>query len=195
VFLAMNSRLGALTGGTQGTPPETITAAPAAPVDAGMLVDAAAPVDQAAPVDLTTSLDAVTPGDRAAAVDPAATDTQAASSDLHGSTPAREAAAATPDDGANAQSAAAPATAGSDQPAAPPGAQPPSDLSLIDTGTNTTRAPHGSRAGPRQSRRRSCCGGRRFAAGPFAAGRFAFPQRSIPFRQRNIVACPPRLLC
>ena len=195
VFLALNSRLGALTGGTQGTPPETITAAPAAPVDAGMLVDAAAPVDQAAPVDLTTSLDAVTPGDRAAAVDPAATDTQAASSDLHGSTPAREAAAATPDDGANAQSAAAPATAGSDQPAAPPVAQPPSDLSLIDIGTNITRAPHDGRFGPRQFRHWSFSGGRRFRAGCFAAGRFAFQQRIILFHRRNIVGCPPRLLC
>jgi hypothetical protein len=177
VFLALNSRLAALTGGTQATPPETVPDAPATPAT------------------LATLADPATPGDPAAPADRAATNPQAASPDLPGSAPACGSAAPTPDDGPGSPCAAAPAPAASDQPAAPPGAQPPSDLSLIDTGTNTTRAPHGSRAGPRQSRRRSCCGGRRFAAGPFAAGRCAFPQRSIPFRQRNIVACPPRLLC
>jgi hypothetical protein len=176
VFLALNSRLGALTGGMQATPPESVPDAPA------------------------TLADPATPADPAAAADRAATNPQAASPDLAGLAPACGSAAPTPDDGASAQCEAAPATAGSDQPAAPPGAQPPADLSLIDIGTNTTRAPHGSRAGPRQSRRRSCCGGRRFPAGRFGAGRFAarrcaFPQRSIPFHRRNVVGRPPRLLC
>jgi hypothetical protein len=164
VFLALSSRLGALTGGTHGTPAETVPDAPAA------------------------------------------TSPQAASPDLAGSAPACGSAAPTPDDGASAQCEAAAATAGSDQPAAPPGAPPPADLSLIDIGTNTTRAPHGSRVGPRQTRRWSCCcSGRRFAAGRFAAGRFAarrcaarrsaFPQPTISFHGRNIVGCPPRLLC
>jgi hypothetical protein len=180
VFLALNSRLAALTGGTQATPPETVPDAPATPATLATLA---------------TLADPAAPGDPAASADRAASNPQAASPDLPGSAPACGSAAPTPDDGAGSPCEAAPAPAASDQPAAPPGAQPPSDLSLIDTGTNTTRAPHGSRAGPRQSRRRSCCGGRRFAAGPFAAGRCAFPQRSIPFRQQNIIACPPRLLC
>ncbi len=194
VFLALNSRLGALTGGMQATPPETVPDAPATPATLATLADPAAPGDPA------TLAEPAAPTDPAAPADRAATNPQAASPDLAGSAPACGSAAPTPDDGAGAQCEATPATAGSDQPAAPPGAQPPADLSLIDIGTNTTCAPHGSRAGPRQSRRRSCCGGRRFAAGRFtarrcAAGRCALPQRSIPFQSRNIIACPPRLLC
>jgi hypothetical protein len=200
VFLALNSRLGALTGGMQGTPPETVPDAPATLATLATLADPAAPGDpatlanSAAPGDPATLANPATPADRAA------TNPQAASPDLAGSAPACGSAAPTPDDGAGSQCEATPATAGSDQPAAPPGAQPPSDLSLIDIGTNTTPAPHGSRVGPRQTRRRSCRGGRRFAAGRFAtrrcaARRSAFPQRSIPFHRRNIVGCPLRLLC
>jgi hypothetical protein len=177
VFLALNSRLGALTGGMQGTPPET---APAAPAEAAMLADPG------------------TPGDPTTPADPAATGPQAASPDLPGPAPAPGSAVPQPDGSASAQDEAATATAWSDQPAAPPVAQPPSDPSLIDADTNSKRAPHDRSFGPRQFRRRSFCGGRRFAAGRFPAGRFAFPQRRIPFRRQNIVGYvkrPPRLLC
>ena len=108
-----------------------------------------------------------------------------------------------PDGSADAQGEAAPATAGSDQPAAPPVAPPPSGPALIGAGTNTTQAPHDRSTGPRQFRRRSCRGGRRCHAGRFAARRWAarrlaLPQRTIPLRSQNILACvklPPRLLC
>ena len=179
VFLALNSRLGALTGGMQGTPPETVPAA-------GRGGHAADPARWRI---------------RPRWPDPDATGPQAASPDLPGSAPAPGSAAPPPDGSAGAQGEAAPATAGSDQPAAPPVAQPPSDPALIDTGTNTTRAPHDSRVGPRQSRRRSFCGGRRFAAGRFAARRFAartlrIPQADISVRIVGISSrCPPRLLC
>jgi hypothetical protein len=159
VFLALNNRLAALTGGTQGTPPETVPADPATP---------------------------------------AATGPQAASPDLPGSAPAPGSAVPQPDGSASAQCEAATAAAWSDQPAAPPVAQPPSDPSLIDAGTNSKRAPHDRSFGPRQFRRRSFCSGRRFAAGRFPARRFAFPPRRIPFRRQNIVGYvkrPPRLLC
>ena len=165
VFLALNSRLGALTGGMQATPPETAPATPAEPADPATL---------------------------------AATGPQAASPDLPGSAPAPGSAVPQPDGSASAQGEAATAAAGSDQPAAPPVAQPPSDPSLIDASTNNSCAPHDSHFGPRQFRRRSFGGGRRLAAGRFAAGRFAFPQRTIPFRRQNIVGYvkrPPRLLC
>jgi hypothetical protein len=200
VFLAMNSRLGALTGGMQGTPPETITAAPATPEDPAASVDLAALVDPVIPVDPVTPLDQAMPLDQAALADPAANGPQAASYDLPGLPPAPDAAGAMPEDGADAQSAAAPGIAGSDQRAAPPLAQPPSDLSLIDIGTNITRAPQGSRVGRRQFRHWSFSGGRRFGAGRFSArrfsaGRFVFQQRIISFHIRNIVGCPPRLLC
>jgi hypothetical protein len=173
VFLALNSRLGALTGGMQGTPPETVPAAanPAAPAD------------------------------------PDATGPQAASPDLPGSAPA-PGPAMPPDGSAGAHGEAAAAIAGSDQPAAPPVAQQPSAPALIDTGTNTTQAPHDRSAGPGQSRRRTFRGGRRFQAGRFAArrfaarrcaaGRFALPPRRISFHYQNVVGCvkrPPRLLC
>jgi hypothetical protein len=168
VFLALKSRLGALTGGMQATPPESVPAAPAA----------------------------------AAAADPDPTGPRAASPDLPGSAPA-PGSVATPDGSAGARGEAAAAIAGSDQPAAPPVAQPPSAPALIDTGTNPTQAPHDRSAGPGQSRRRSFRGGRRiqagrFAAGRFAARRFALPQRRIPFHYKNIIGCvkrPPRLLC
>jgi hypothetical protein len=181
VFLALSSRLGALTGGTLGTPPETV---PAAPVASAPLAASAATGPQAAE-----------------AADPAPTGPQAASPDLAGSAPAPV--MPPPDGSAGTQGEAAPATAGSDQPAAPPVAQPPSDPALNDAGANTTQAPHDSSAGSRQSRRPSFRGGRRFAAGRFAAarcaaGRFALSRRTIPFHRQNIIACvkrPPRLLC
>ena len=160
VFLALNSRLGALTGGMQGTPPETAPATPAEPADPAT---------------------------------PAATGPQAASPDLPGSAPAPGSAVPQPDGSASAQCEAATAAAWSDQPAAPPVAQPPSDPSLIDAGTNSKRAPHDRSFGPRQFRRRSFCSGRRFAA-----GRFAVPERKTLFHGRNIVGCVPRplrLLC
>ena len=69
VFLAMNSRLGALTGGMQGTPPETITAAPDTPVDPATSVDQAALVGGCAGG--YAALDAVAPVDPAMPVDPA----------------------------------------------------------------------------------------------------------------------------
>ncbi len=172
VFLALSSRLGALTGGTHGTPPETVPADPAAAADPATLAA------------------------------PDATGPQAASPDLPGSTPA-PGSAVPPDGSADAQGEAAPATAGSDQPAAPPVAPPPSGPALIGAGTNTTQAPHDRSTGPRQFRRRSCRGGRRCHAGRFAARRWAarrlaLPQRTIPLRSQNILACvklPPRLLC
>jgi hypothetical protein len=168
VFLALKSRLGALTGGMQATPPESVPAAPAA----------------------------------AAAADPDPTGPRAASPDLPGSAPAPGAVAA-PGGSAGAHGEAAAAIAGSDRPAAPPVAPPPSAPALIDTGRNTTQAPHDRSAGPGQSRRRSFRGGRRFQAGRFAAGRFAarrfaLPPRRISFRYQNTIGCvkrPPRLLC
>ncbi len=181
VFLALSSRLGALTGGMQGTPPESVPADPAAAAETAA-------------------------ADRTRAVaDPDATGPQAASPDLPGSAPAAGSAAAPPDGSAGAQGEAAAATAGSDQPAAPPVAQPPSGPALNDAGTNTTPAPHDSRVGPRQSRRRSFRGGRqfaaeRFAAGRFAAGRFALPQRTdfVPqaeYRRLCEAAAAAALLC
>ena len=179
VFLALNSRLGALTGGMQATPPESVPDAPA------------------------TLADPATPADPATLAAPAVTGPQAASPDLPGLAPAPGSAVPQPDGSASAQCEAATAAAWSDQPAAPPVAQPPSDPSLIDAGTNSKRAPHDRSFGPRQSRRRSCRGGRRcragrFAAGRFAARRFALARRTIPFHSQNILACvkrPPRLLC
>jgi hypothetical protein len=177
VYLALSSRLGALTGGTHGTLPETVPATPAEPAD---------PAAPAAPV---------------APADPDATGPQAASPDLAGSTPGS---VAPPLDGsADARGEAAPATAGSDQSAAPPVAPPPSGPARIDAGTNTSPAPHDRSAGPRQSPRRPFRRGRQFAAGRFATGRFAtgrlvLARRTIPFHRQNILAWvkpPPRLLC
>jgi hypothetical protein len=174
VFLALSSRLGALTGGTHGTPPETVSAA----------------ADQ----------DATGP-QAAEAADPAATGPQEASPDLSGSAPAPV--VPPPDGSADAQGEAAATSAGSDQPVAPPVAPPSSDPALNDAGANTTQAPHDRNAGPRQSPRRPFRRGRRCQAGRFAArrcagGRFALPRQTIPFRWQNIPACvtrPPRLLC
>jgi hypothetical protein len=181
VFLALNSRLGALTGGMQGTPPESVPAEPdaaATPADADVAAEAAADPDTTGP-------------QAAAPTDAPATGPQAAAPDMPGS-------AVTPPDGsAAAQGTAAVATAGSDRPATPPATQPPSSPALIDTGTNTgtntAQAPHDRRVGPCQSGRRSFRGGRRFAAGGLAC-----PPRTIPFHRRTIVgyaARPPRLLC
>ena len=186
VFLALNSRLGALTGGMQGTPPESVLAEPdAAEPDAA----AATPADPDAAVE---AADPDTTGPQAAApADAPATGPQAAAPDMPGS-------AMTPPDGnVGAQGAAAVATAGSDRPATPPATQPPSSPALIDTGTNTgpntAQAPHDRRVNPCQSGRRSFRGGRRFAAGGLGC-----PPRTIPFHRRTIVgyaARPPRLLC
>ncbi len=192
VFLALSTRLAALTGGTQATPPETVPAAadpaaPAAPADPDTAP--AAPADpDATPV---------------APADPGATVPQAASSGVPGAAPEQGSAAAPPDGSAGAQGEAAAATGGSDRPNVPPVAQPSSDPALNDAGTNTTPAPPDRSVGPRQFRRRSFRAGRqfaaeRFAAGRFAAGRFALPRRTIPFHSQNIVGCvkrPPRLLC
>jgi hypothetical protein len=173
VFLALSSRLAALTGGMQATPPETVPADPAAAAEPAAAEPAAA---------------------AATLADPDATGPQAASPGLPGPAPAPVSAVAPPLDGsAGVQGEAAPATARSDQSAAPPAAQLPSGPALNDAGTNTTPPPHDRNAGPRQSRRRSFRGGRRFAA-----GRFALPQRKIPFHRRNIIGCvmrPSRLLC
>jgi hypothetical protein len=127
VFLALNSRLAALTGGTQATPPESVPA-------------------EAADQDAT--------GPQAAeAADPAATGPQEASPDLSGSAPAPV--VPPPDGSADAQGEAAATSAGSDQPVAPPVAPPSSDPALNDAGANTTQAPHDRNAGPRQSPRRA----------------------------------------
>ena len=211
VFLALSTRLAALTGGTQATPPETVPAAadpaaPAAPADPDTAPAAPADPDATpvAPADPDTAPAApAIRTRRRSRRDPDATDPQSASSGLPGSAPEQGSAAAPPDGSAGAQGEAAAATGGSDRPNVPPVAQTSSDPALNDAGTNTTPAPPDRSVGPRQFRRRSFRAGRqiaaeRFAAGRFAAGRFALPRRTIPFHSQNIVGCvkrPPRLLC
>jgi hypothetical protein len=215
VFLALRSRMEAVSGEAGDAPPDALPDVAAAPADlaATAAIDPAAidstaiypaaidpaaidpaAIDPAA-IDPTaidpTAIDptAIDP----AAIDPAAIDPQAASPGLPGPAPRRDSPAPPSEETAAAQGAAAAASTAPDQPATAPAGSQPSGVSVSGISTKNAGAPNRGRVPPGHARRRL------FRGGPgFSTRSLVLPRRNIPLRGRYVVRSlpqPARLLC
>jgi hypothetical protein len=176
VFLALSSRLAAVSGEAGHAPPAALPEVAAAPADA-------AATD--APADLAATV----------AIDP-----QAASPELPGpaqqlpdTAQQRDSAAPQFEETALAHSAtaavsaAAVVSAAPDQPATAPAGPRALGVPVSGTSTKTARAPDSSRVPPRHAQRRS------FRGGPgFAMRSLILPRRNVLFRRRYVIRTLPR---
>jgi hypothetical protein len=176
VFLALSSRLAAVSGEVGDVPPDAV------------------PEVAAAPTDLAAT----------AAIEPAAIDPQGASPKFPGPALLRDSGAPWSDAAEVAQGEAAGIGAAPEQDATAPAKLQASGISVSDTSMNNARAPNGSGVPPRYARRRLFRDGPGFATRRFALPRrniilryrYVIRTRPEPARLLCYAACagPPGLL-